>query len=119
MAKIIVADDAMFMRATLKKTLTEAGHEVIGEAGNGAEAVALFEKVNPDLLLMDITMPEMDGLAALATIMGAHPEARIIMCTALGQENKVKEALAAGARDYVVKPFQGAKLLDAVTRALS
>lgn len=116
MARILIADDAMFMRATIKKALTEAGHEVVGEAENGKVAVKMFGELSPDLLLMDITMPELDGLGALGEIMRSDPSARIIMCTALGQQDKVKEALSLGARDYIVKPFSPPKLLEAINR---
>lgn len=119
MARILIADDAGFMRALLKKTLSEAGHEVVGEAENGKVAVSLFSTVNPDLVMLDITMPEMDGLAALREIRNVSASARVIMCTALGQENKVKEAIGYGASDYVVKPFTPAKLIDAISRALA
>lgn len=119
MARILIADDAGFMRALLKKTLQEGGHEVVGEAENGRIAVTLFSSINPDLVMLDITMPEMDGLEALREIKSASAAARVIMCTALGQENKVKEAISTGACDYVVKPFTPAKLLDAISRALA
>lgn len=113
MALVLVVDDAAFMRMRLKKVLEEAGHEVI-EAGNGNEAVAAYEEHKPDLTLMDITMPEMDGLEALRTIRAKHPDAKIIMCSALGQESTVIEAIKAGARDFIVKPFQP----DVVTGAV-
>ncbi|MHB0938361.1 MAG: response regulator [Armatimonadota bacterium] len=119
MARILIADDAGFMRALLKKTLLEGGHEVVGEAENGRIAVSLFAATQPDLVMLDITMPEMDGLSALREIKDASASARVIMCTALGQENKVKEAIGFGASDYVVKPFTPAKLLDAISRALA
>lgn len=118
MARILIADDALFMRATLKKALTGAGHEVVFEAENGAVAVAQFQALAPELVMLDITMPEMDGIEALKQIMQANSNARVIMCSALGQENKVREAIGAGARDYIVKPFNPEKLLSAITRAL-
>ena len=118
MARILIADDALFMRATLTRTLKEAGHEVVGEAETGVAAVNLAGELTPDLVMLDITMPEMDGLAALRKIRETHPQMPVIMCTALGQEAKVREALGAGARDYVLKPFSPAKLLTAITRAL-
>lgn len=119
MARILIADDAMFMRATVKKVLTGGGHEVVGEAENGRVAVTLYSNLQPDLALLDITMPEMDGIAALGEIKRANAAAKVIMCTALGQHDRVKEALGLGALDYVVKPFTPDKLLGAVTRALS
>lgn len=119
MARILIADDAMFMRVSIKKLLSQAGHEVVGEAENGRVAVNLFGSTKPDLVMLDITMPEMDGLAALLEIRSADPNARVVMCTALGQENKVREAIDGGARDYIVKPFTPDKLLAAIQRALA
>lgn len=119
MARILIADDAMFMRATIKKALTGGGHEVVGEGENGRMAVTLYGNTNPDLVLLDITMPELDGIGALGEIMKTNPSAKVVMCTALGQQDKVKEALALGARDYIVKPFTPDKLLAAVNGALS
>lgn len=119
MARILIADDALFMRTVIKKALTEAGHEVVGEAGNGQVAISLYGTMQPDLVLLDITMPEVDGLTALSEILANHPEARVIMCTALGQQDKVRQALGQGARDYIVKPFTPPKLVDAVSRALA
>lgn len=119
MARILVVDDALFMRATVKKILTSAGHEVVGEAENGAIAVKRYSECQPDLMTLDITMPEKDGIEALSDIITVYPDARVIMCSALGQENKVREAITLGARDYVVKPFTPDKLLDAIRRALA
>ena len=119
MARILVVDDAVFMRKMVTDVLTKAGHEVVGEAGNGVEAVARFQELKPDLMTLDITMPEKDGLAALAEIMGADPSARVVMCSALGQESKVLEALKLGAKDFVVKPFQADRVLEAVGKALA
>lgn len=118
MARVMLVDDALFMRATMKKVLTGAGHEVIGEAADGEEAVALYGKVSPDIVLMDITMPKMDGVAALNAIKSEHPEAVVVMCTALGQENMVKDALSAGAKDYLIKPVNPEKLLQTIARIL-
>ncbi len=118
MARILIADDALFMRATLKKTLIGGGHEVVFEAENGAIAVAQYQTLAPELVMLDITMPEMDGIEALKQIMAANSEAKVIICSALGQENKVREAISAGARDYIVKPFNPEKLLAAVARVL-
>jgi two-component system chemotaxis response regulator CheY len=119
MARILIADDALFMRTVVKKALTSGGHEVVGEAENGRKAVEMMTALNPDLILMDITMPEMDGLAALAEIMQTNPAMRVIMCTALGQQDKVRQALTTGAKDYVVKPFDPTKLVETVNRVLS
>ncbi len=118
MARVVVVDDAMFMRKMVKDALTKGGHEVVGEASNGAEAVDRFRELSPELLTLDITMPEKDGLAALKEIIALDPAARIVMCSALGQESKVLEAIKAGAKDFVVKPFKPERVLDAVAKAL-
>jgi two-component system, chemotaxis family, chemotaxis protein CheY len=118
MARVLVVDDAAFMRKVVSDALSGGGHEVIGEASNGVEAVALYQELRPELMTLDITMPEMDGLAALKQIIAIDPRARIIMCSALGQESKVLEAIKAGARDFVVKPFKPERVLDAVGKAL-
>lgn len=115
MALVLVVDDAQFMRMRLTKVLEEAGHEVV-EAGNGLEAVEMYKRHRPDLVLMDITMPEMDGLDALRTIRAEDPNARVVMCTALGQKSVVIEALKAGARDFIVKPFQPEKIREVVEK---
>jgi len=119
MARVLVVDDAAFMRKLLSDALVSGGHEVVGEAGNGAEAVVRWQELRPELTTLDITMPEKDGLAALAEIMAIDPSARVVMCSALGQEGKVLEAVKLGARDFVVKPFQPARVLEAVGKALN
>ena len=119
MGGILVVDDAAFMRKMVKEALATAGHEVVGEAGNGVDAVARYHELKPDLMTLDITMPEKDGLAALADIMGSDPSARVVMCSALGQETKVVQALKLGAKDFVVKPFQGDRVAEAVGKALA
>ncbi len=118
MARVLIVDDAAFMRKLLTDALTSGGHEVAGEAANGNEAVARFQEIKPDLTTLDITMPEKDGLAALAEIMAIDPSAKVVMCSALGQESKVLEAVKLGARDFVVKPFQPARVLEAISKAL-
>jgi two-component system chemotaxis response regulator CheY len=118
MARILVVDDAAFMRKMVKDALTGAGHEIVGEAGNGVEALARYQELKPDLVTLDITMPEKDGLAALAEIMGSDPSARVVMCSALGQESKVLEAIKLGAKDFVVKPFKPDRVVEAVGKAL-
>jgi two-component system chemotaxis response regulator CheY len=118
MARILIVDDAAFMRKMVTDALTKGGHEVIGEAGNGEEAVAQFQALKPDLTTLDITTPEKDGLAALKDIMALDPSAKVIMCSALGQESKVLESIKRGAKDFVVKPFQADRVLDAVGKAL-
>jgi two-component system chemotaxis response regulator CheY len=117
MARVLVVDDAAFMRKVVGDALNGGGHEVIGEAANGAEAIARYQELQPDLMTLDITMPEMDGLTALKQIIAFDPSARIIMCSALGQESKVLEAIKGGAKDFVVKPFQAERVLDAVAKA--
>src|SRR6476660_1003095 len=106
MASILVVDDAAFMRKMLGDALSKGGHDVIGEATNGDEAVVRFSELKPDVTTLDITMPEKDGLTALKEILALDPAARVVMCSALGQESKVLEAIKSGARDFVVKPFQ-------------
>ena len=118
MARVLVADDAAFMRKMVSDALTKGGHDVVGEAGNGVEAVARFQELKPEVMTLDITMPEKDGLAALKDIMELEPSARVIMCSALGQESKVLESIKAGARDFVVKPFQADRVIEAVGKAL-
>ena len=98
---------------------TKGGHEVVGEAGNGAEAIERFQELKPELTTLDITMPEKDGLAALKEIIEIDPTARVIMCSALGQESKVLESIKLGARDFVVKPFKPERVLEAVGKALA
>jgi two-component system chemotaxis response regulator CheY len=118
MAKILVVDDAEFLRVRISKMLTGSGHEVI-EADNGLTAVNSYAADKPDAVLMDITMPEMDGLAALREIRSRDPGARVVMLTALGQESVVLEAIRSGARDFVVKPFERDRVLNALRKALS
>jgi two-component system chemotaxis response regulator CheY len=119
MARVLVVDDAAFMRKVVGDARTGGGHQVIGEASNGAEAIARYRELQPELTTLDITMPEMDGLTALREIIAIDPRARIIMCSALGQESKVMEAIKAGAKDFVVKPFKPERVLDAVAKALA
>jgi two-component system chemotaxis response regulator CheY len=119
MARILVVDDAAFMRKMVSDALAKGGHEVVGEAGNGVEAIAQYQALKPDLVTLDITMPEKDGLAALADIMAADPSAKVVMCSALGQESKVLEAIKLGAKDFVVKPFQADRVIEAVGKALA
>ena len=114
MARILVVDDAAFMRKMVSDALVKGGHEVVGEAGNGVEAIARFQELKPELTTLDITMPEKDGLAALKEIIELDPSARVIMCSALGQESKVLESIKLGARDFVVKPFKPERVQEAV-----
>ncbi|MDQ0273270.1 response regulator [Cytobacillus purgationiresistens] len=119
MAKILIVDDAKFMRLTLTNILKKANHEIVGEAENGKEAIQLFNELNPDLVTMDITMPEMSGLEAMKIIRKDSPSAKIVMCSAMGQQKMVVEAIEAGAKDFIVKPFDEIRVLDAVTRVLN
>ncbi len=119
MARVLVIDDAAFMRKMLGDVLNKAGHEVVGEGANGNEAVERYQELRPDIMTLDITMPEKDGLTALKEILSVEPGARIVMCSALGQESKVLEAIKAGARDFVVKPFQADRVVDAIGKALA
>jgi two-component system, chemotaxis family, chemotaxis protein CheY len=119
MARVLVVDDAAFMRKMVADALTKGGHEVIGEAANGIEAVERYRELRPEVTTLDITMPEKDGLAALQEIIGLDPSARVIMCSALGQESKVLESIKMGAKDFVVKPFQADRVLGAVDKALT
>ena len=118
MARVLIVDDAAFMRKVLGDALASGGHEIVGECANGDEAVQLFQELRPDVVTLDITMPDKDGMAALKEILVVDPGARVIMCSALGQETKVLESIKAGAKDFVVKPFQADRLLDAVGKAL-
>jgi two-component system chemotaxis response regulator CheY len=119
MARVLVVDDAAFMRKVLSDALATGGHEVVGEAANGIEAVSRFQELHPDVTTLDITMPEKDGLEALREILATDPAARVIMCSALGQESKVLESIKTGAKDFVVKPFQADRILEAVGKALA
>jgi two-component system, chemotaxis family, chemotaxis protein CheY len=119
MARVLVVDDAVFMRRVVSDALVSGGHDVIGEAGNGIDAITRFQELRPELTMLDITMPEKDGLQALAEIMTLDPGARVLMCSALGQESKVIESIKLGAKDFVVKPFAPERLLEAVGKALA
>jgi two-component system, chemotaxis family, chemotaxis protein CheY len=119
MARVLVVDDAAFMRKVLGDALASGGHDVVGEAKDGDEAVARFQQLRPEITTLDITMPEKDGLAALAEIMAIDPAARVVMCSALGQETKVLESIRLGAKDFVIKPFQPARVLEAIGKALA
>ena len=119
MAKILIVDDAEFMRMTLSDILIRNNHEIVGEAENGREAIALFHERQPDLVTMDITMPEMSGLEAMKEIRQNNPQAKVIMCSAMGQQRMVVEAIEAGAKDFIVKPFDEGRVIEAVNRVLS
>ena len=117
--KVLVADDATVIRVMLKNILAEAGYEVVGEAANGVEAVSKYKELHPDLVTMDITMPEMDGINALRNIRTDDPNARVVMCSAMGQKNLVLEAIQAGAKNFIVKPFDRDKVLEVVAKVLA
>ena len=117
-ATIMIVDDAAFMRMMLKDILTKNGFSIVGEAENGAVAVDKYMDLQPNLTIMDITMPEMDGLQAVKEIRKRDPKARVIMCSAMGQQSMVIEAIQSGAKDFVVKPFQAERVVEAVTKAL-
>lgn len=116
--RVLITDDAMFMRVTLKNILTKGGYEIVGEATNGKESIDMYQQTKPDLVTMDITMPEMDGISALREIKKNDPNATVIMCTAMGQKTMVMEAVAAGAKDFIVKPFQPEKVIEAVQKLI-
>ncbi|MHC1747520.1 MAG: response regulator [Cellulosilyticaceae bacterium] len=115
----LVVDDAVFMRTVLKKMLTEAGFNVLGEAGNGIEAIELARQFQPDVITLDITMPEMDGIEAIEGILNVSPNTKIIMCSAMGQQSKVVEAIKKGAKDFVVKPFEKTRVLQAIYNVMN
>jgi two-component system chemotaxis response regulator CheY len=119
MAKnILICDDAAFMRMMIKDILSKNGYNVAGEAENGLKAVEKYKEVNPDLVLMDITMPEMDGIQALKEIKKIDPGAMVIMCSAMGQQAMVIESIQAGAKDFIVKPFQADRVIEAVKKVV-
>ena len=115
---IMICDDAAFMRMMLKDILVKEGYEVVGEAVNGADGVEKYNSLKPDLVTMDITMPEMDGIAALKAIRASDPAAKVVMCSAMGQQAMVVESIQAGARDFIVKPFQAERVIEAVKKVV-
>ena len=115
---ILLVDDAAFMRMMLKDILVKNGYEVLGEAENGLKAVEKYKELNPDLVIMDITMPEMDGIDAVKEIKKTDANATVIMCSAMGQQAMVIEAIQSGAKDFIVKPFQADRILEAVKKVI-
>jgi two-component system, chemotaxis family, chemotaxis protein CheY len=115
---VLICDDALFMRNMLAEILTQAGFDVVAQAQTGAEAVTMYREHRPDLVTMDIVMPDMGGIDAVRAIVAEFPQARIMMCSAMGQQALVIEAIQTGARDFVVKPFQPSRVLEAVNRVL-
>ncbi|SUY47510.1 response regulator containing CheY-like receiver domain and AraC-type DNA-binding domain [Clostridium putrefaciens] len=118
MAKVLIVDDAAFMRMMIKDILEKNGFEVVGEASNGIKAVEMYKKERPDVVTMDITMPDMDGIEAVKNIRQFDSSAKIIMCSAMGQQTMVMDAMRAGARDFIVKPFQVDRVLEALKKAI-
>ena len=116
--KILLVDDAAFMRKMIKDTLSKAGYTELFEAVDGADAVEKFGEIGPDLVIMDITMPNMDGLEALKAIRGKDSNANVVMCSAMGQESMVMDAVRSGAKDFIVKPFKPDRVLKTVTSIL-
>ncbi len=117
--RILIVDDASFMRTMINDILVATGRfEVVGEATNGRDAVEKFDKLQPDLITMDIVMPEMDGIAATREIMKQNPKMKIVICSALGQESLVIESIAAGAREFIVKPFDSTKVVEVIDYVL-
>ncbi|MBA7567050.1 Chemotaxis protein CheY [subsurface metagenome] len=115
---ILIADDLQFIKLVLRDLLEKAGFRVVGEASNGEEAVELFQDKRPDVVLMDITMPKMDGLTALKKILKIDPGANIIMCSALGQQTLIVQALQMGAKDFIVKPFRPERVINSIKKIL-
>ena len=118
MTKVLIVDDASFMRMMIKDILQKNGFEVIGEAANGIEAVNLYKKEKPDVVTMDITMPDMDGIEAVKEIRAFDPNAKVIMCSAMGQQSMVMDAIKSGVKDFIVKPFQADRVLEAIRKVV-
>lgn len=116
--RVLVVDDAAFMRMMIKDILSKNGYEIVGEAENGAKAIERYVELKPDLTTMDITMPEKDGISAVKEIKQMDPNAKIIMCSAMGQQAMVIDAIRSGARDFIVKPFQPDRVLEAVRKVV-
>lgn len=116
--RILIVDDAAFMRMMIRDILTKNGYEVCGEANDGAQAIERYKELHPDLITMDITMPEMDGIHALKEIKKLDPNAKVIMCSAMGQQAMVIDAIQAGAKDFIVKPFQPDRVIEAIKKTL-
>lgn len=117
MAKtVLITDDTAFMRMTLRNVIEKNGYEVVGEAADGEQAVELYKELRPDMVTMDITMPKMDGITAIKEIMKIDPDAKIIVCSAMGQKPMVIEALSAGAKDFLVKPFDAERVVESLRK---
>ncbi len=118
MGRILIVDDSLFMRTLLKNILFSGGHDIVGEAGDGDEAIAKYQELKPDLVTMDVVMPKVNGIEALKGIKTIDPNAKVVMCTAVGQEQMVKLAIKTGAKGYIVKPFQAPKVLEEIKNVL-
>ena len=118
MKRVLIVDDAAFMRMMIKDILQKNGFEVVGEASNGVEAVNLYKKERPDVVTMDITMPDMDGIEAVKEIRTFDANAKIIMCSAMGQQSMVMDAIKSGAKDFIVKPFQADRVLESIRKVI-
>ncbi len=118
MGTVLIVDDAKFMRMVLRRILTSQGHKVVGEATNGEEAVEMYAKLRPDIVTMDIVMPKLNGIEAVRRIMQFDPNAKIIMVTALGQESFVLDAIKAGAREFIIKPFRNEEIIKVVAKTI-
>ena len=118
MARILVVDDAAFMRMMLKDIISKSGNTVVGEASNGVEAVEKYKELKPDLVTLDITMPEMDGLQALEQIMAFDNKAKVLMCSAMGQQSMVIKSIQLGSKGFIVKPFQADKVVESISKML-
>ncbi len=118
MGRILIVDDTLFMRTLLKNILFSGGHDIVGEAGDGDEAIEKYKALKPDLVTMDVVMPKVNGIEALKGIKAFDPNAKVVMCTAVGQEQMVKLAIKTGARGYIVKPFQAPKVLEEIKNVL-
>ncbi len=119
MAKVLVVDDASFMRVTIKNILEANGHEMIGEAGDGAEAIEKYESLKPELVILDITMPEMNGIEALKKIKEKDPDAKVIICSAMGYQQMLAQAIECGAEEFIVKPFEASQLVAAIEKVMA
>jgi len=116
--RVLIADDASFMRLMLKNILEGAGYEVVGEAGNGKEAIQKYRELKPDMLISDMVMPEMGGIDVLKEVLAEFPDANVLICSAIGQQALVIEAIQAGAKDYIVKPFEQSNVLETVAKII-
>ncbi|MCT4687150.1 response regulator [Vallitalea sp.] len=116
--RVLIVDDAIFMRTVLKKMLSEEDYDICGEANNGKEAITKAKELQPDVITLDITMPEMDGVTALPEILKVSPNSKVIMCSAMGQQPMVIEAIKNGAKDFIVKPFQKSRVVQAIENVI-